>query len=135
LAGMMGRMHAAKMRGDAEFVVWGTGKACREWMHVDDAADAALYAMDMEWGDELFYNAGSGEELSMAQLAGEIQRVVGFEGKLVFDPSKPDGMPRKLMDSSRFLAKGWQPKVSFAEGLARTYAYYQTLPESKGANA
>lgn len=133
LAGMMSRMHAAKGRGESEFTVWGTGKACREWMHVDDAADAAIYAMTMEWGEADFYNTGSGEEYSMAALAEEIKRVVGFEGPLTFDTSKPDGMPRKLLDSTKFLAKGWKPKISFAEGLKRTYAYYLTLPESKGA--
>lgn len=130
LAGMLGRMHAAKLAGDKEFVVWGSGKAFREWMHVDDAADAALYAMEMAWDGADFYNTGSGEEYSMAQLAEEIKAVVGFEGALVFDPSKPDGMPRKLLDSSRFLSKGWKPKISFAEGLKRTYAYYLTLPET-----
>lgn len=133
LAGMMHRMHHAKLKGDSEFVVWGSGKACREWMYVDDAADAALHALTMpDWDAAIpFLNTGSGVEYAMGDLAREIQKVVGFEGALTFDTSKPDGMPRKLMDSSKFLATGWQPKVSFAEGLARTYAYYRTLPDSQ----
>lgn len=131
LAGMMHRMHQAKLRGDKAFTVWGTGRACREWMHVDDAADAALYAMTMDWADQPFYNIGTGAEYSMAALANEIRTVLGYQGTLLFDTSKPDGMPRKLLDSSKFLAKGWQPSVGFADGLKRTYAYYLTLPESQ----
>lgn len=127
LAGMMSRMHQAKLNGDDQFVVWGTGKACREWMHVDDAADAAIFATTMPWGNESFYNTGSGEEYAMVDLARHIQKVVGFEGTLTFDTTKPDGMPRKLLDSTKFLSKGWQPKISFEEGLQRTYTYYLTL--------
>lgn len=131
LAGIMRRMHAAKVGGAKECVVWGTGKVLREWLHVDDAAEAAIFAMDMPWDNSLpFYNAGSGVEYSMAQLAEEVKKAVGFEGELVYDTSKPDGMPRKIMDSSRLLAAGWKPKVSFAEGLRRTYEYYQSLLET-----
>ena len=134
LSGMMDRMHRAKERGDAEFTVWGTGNAMREWMYVDDMATAALHALTMEWPTDgsapLFYNTGTGYELSIRELAEQIAKTIGYEGKLVFDPSKPEGMPRKCMDSSKFLATGWQPQISLAEGLKRHYAYYLSLPES-----
>ncbi|MBI1309237.1 MAG: NAD-dependent epimerase/dehydratase family protein [Proteobacteria bacterium] len=133
LSGIMNRMHHAKLRGDKECTIWGTGNALREWMHVDDAASAAMFVMAMPEYEGLFYNIGTAEELSVRELAEEIKQAVGFEGELVFDSSKPDGMMRKVMDSSRLLEKGWKPEVSFAEGLARTYAYYLTLPEAKAA--
>ncbi len=133
LAGLMHRMHHAKMKGEAEFTVWGTGKPMREWMHVDDAADAAVFAMNSAvWNSEVpFLNTGCGVEFSMTELAREIQKVIGYKGELMFDSSKPDGMPRKLLDSTRFLKLGWTPSVSFNDGLKRTYAYYLTLPNSQ----
>lgn len=138
LSGMMERMHNAKVNGDAEFTVWGTGNAMREWMHVADMASAAVHALTMEWptgqGAPLFYNCGTGEELSMRALAEVLKETIDYQGKLVFDPSKPEGMPRKLMDSSKFLATGWKPAISLAEGLKNHYAYYlNQLAQPKAA--
>lgn len=139
LSGMMDRMHHAKLNRDVEFVVWGDGSAMREWMSVDDLATATLHALTMDWPTDgsapLFYNTGTGEELSMKELALAIARTIGYEGKMVFDLTKPGGMPRKCMDSSKFLATGWKPTITLSEGLKKHYAYYLSLPEDSKLRA
>ena len=122
------RFHEAKQRGDGEVVIWGTGTPLREFLHVDDLADACLLLMQ-RYSDEQIVNVGSGEEVTIAQLAHLIADVVGYRGRLVFDPSRPDGTLRKLLDSSRIQEFGWMPSTSLAHGLEWTYkGFYQPNP-------
>ena len=114
------RFHEAKVNGDQEVVVWGTGSPLREFLHVDDLGAAALMLMQQYDGDETI-NVGSGEEVSIKELAELVRKVVGFPGELVWDAAKPDGTPRKLLDSSRIRAMGYEPSISLEEGLAITY--------------
>ena len=120
---LMARMRAARADGDESLAIWGTGKARREFLYVDDVADAAVFLMQgHSWEGPL--NIGSGMAVSIAELAGMLQGICGFSGLLEYDTSKPDGMPVKVLDSSRLAALGWSPKVDFAEGLRRTYDWY-----------
>lgn len=111
------------MKNSKEVVVWGTGCPLREFLHVDDLADAVVFLMERYSGIE-HVNVGSGKEVSIKKLAESMKEVVGFEGDLVWDSSKPDGTPRKLMDSSKLLGLGWSPKVSLKDGLVDTYKWY-----------
>lgn len=117
------KMHEAKSQGTKEVVVWGTGTPKREFLFSEDLADACVILMEKHNVSEIseFINIGTGKEIAIKELAELVARVVGFRGKLVFDKSKPDGMPRKLMDSSRFQALGWQPKTRFHEGISLAY--------------
>lgn len=120
---LMARMRAAKAAGEASLSIWGTGKARREFLYVDDVADAAVFLMlGHSWEGPL--NIGSGSAVSIAELAEMLQGVTGFSGRLEYDVSKPDGMPVKVLDSSRLAGLGWSPKVDFAQGLRRTYDWY-----------
>ncbi len=121
---LMHRMHKAKINNDAEVVVWGTGNARREFMYVDDAANAAIFTMQNGLGNNIFLNTGTSEDVSIRELAEIIQKTVGFKGTLSFDTTKPDGMPQKLLDSQRFLDLGWTAKTSLKKGLQLTYNYY-----------
>jgi GDP-L-fucose synthase len=121
--GLIRRFHAAKATGAPEVVIWGSGRPFREFMHVDDLADALLLLMH-RYSDEQMVNAGSGQEISIADLARTIADVAGYTGTLRFDPSKPDGTPRKLLDSSHLAALGWTPKVPLAEGMAEAYSWF-----------
>ena len=123
VAGLIMRAHRAKVERKADLTIWGTGQALREFMYVDDCADALITLMQGYSSDQLI-NVGTGDEMSIAELARRIARVVGFSGSLVFDSTKPDGMPRKLLDSSRMFATGWRSGISLDEGLARTYQWY-----------
>jgi GDP-L-fucose synthase len=108
--------------------VWGTGKAQREFLHVDDAASAAI--LMMESGVTGLYNVGFGSDVTIKQLAAVIAGVVGYDGPVEWDASKPDGTPRKLMDSSRIRSRGWSPKISLEDGIRSTYEWYvSTLEE------
>ena len=118
---LLRKAHEAKLAGDAELTVWGSGSPYREFLHVDDLADAVVF-LAREYSQDEHINVGSGSEVSIRELAELIARVVGFEGKLVWDASKPDGTPRTLMDSSRLAALGWTAKIGLEEGLRRTYA-------------
>ena len=122
IPGMMRRFHEAKVEGAREVRIWGTGKPLREFMHVDDLADALLVLMD-RYEDVQTINVGSGEEVSIRQLAETMKDVIGFEGAITFDTSKPDGTPRKLLDSTRMRALGWRPKHPLREGLADAYRW------------
>jgi GDP-L-fucose synthase len=122
IPGMMRRFHNAVIAGDEQVVIWGTGNVFREFLHVQDLAAALPFLMEhYESGETI--NVGSGQEMSIRELAESMAKVVGFKGKLVFDASKPDGTPRKIMDNSKIAALGWVPKISFLEGLAETYKW------------
>ncbi|KAM2989276.1 hypothetical protein FF2_003277 [Malus domestica] len=123
LPALMRRFHEAKVKGAEEVVVWGTGSPLREFLHVDDLADGVVFMMDSYSGLE-HVNVGSGKEVTIKELAELVKEVVGFEGRLVWDSTKPDGTPRKLMDSSKLAGLGWAPKISLKDGLVDTYSWY-----------
>jgi GDP-L-fucose synthase len=130
LPALIRKYHAAKAAGKTEVVVWGTGTPLREFLYVDDLADAVVFLMDRYDGSEPI-NCGAGSDVSIRQLAEMIGRVTGFEGKLVFDASKPDGTPRKLMDSSRLAALGWRPKTSLEVGIREVYRWFAQTQTSE----
>jgi GDP-L-fucose synthase len=123
LPALMRRFHEAKVNNAKQVLVWGTGSPLREFLHVDDLADAVVFLMDKYSGLE-HLNVGSGKEVTIKDLAELVKEVVGFEGDLVWDTSKPDGTPRKLMDNSKLLGLGWTPKISLKDGLVDTYKWY-----------
>ena len=116
------KAHEAKLAG-TDLSVWGSGKPRREFLYADDAAEAILFAAE-HYSEAEHLNAGFGSDVTIAELATLVAEVVGFEGELIFDTSKPDGTPRKLMDSSRLNALGWTPKVNLREGLRLSYEWY-----------
>ena len=118
------KFHEAKQNGSPYTEIWGTGTSMREFMYVDDLADACLFLMK-EYNDKLFINVGSGQEVSIRDLAYLVKEITGFEGEIKLDVSKPDGTPRKLMDTSRLHALGWRHKTNLKEGLAMAYSYFQ----------
>jgi GDP-L-fucose synthase len=120
------KAHAAKQRGDAEMIIWGSGTAKREFLHVDDAADAMVHLMT-HYSGESPVNVGSGSEVTILELAKLIARVVGYSGSVATDPSKPDGTPRKLLDSSKLMKLGWRPRIELEDGLASTYAWFASI--------
>ncbi|MDB4891915.1 MAG: NAD-dependent epimerase/dehydratase [Gemmatimonadetes bacterium] len=137
LPALMRRFHDAKLAGDREVVVWGTGTPRREFLHVDDMADASIHLMRV-WAEPSpdgsivggpnaineIVNVGYGDDIPIGELAKMVKETVGYQGTLAFDTTKPDGTPRKLLDSTRLHSTGWSPKVSLREGLARTYAWF-----------
>jgi GDP-L-fucose synthase len=131
LPALIRKCHEAKESQLAEVSVWGTGKPMREFLHVDDLATAAVFCLDHYDGYD-HINCGAGSDISIADLAGLIARVVDYRGKIVFDTTKPDGTPRKLLDSSRIVALGWKPAISLEDGIASTYRWYL---ENKRAGA
>jgi GDP-L-fucose synthase len=124
LPALIRRFHDAKVRGDAALTIWGTGTPRREFLHVDDLADAVVYLMNTYDGEDIV-NVGWGEDLTIRELADTVASVSGFKGSLVFDSSKPDGTPRKLLDTTRLTALGWKPKISLKMGVQSTYAWFQ----------
>ena len=120
LPALIRRFHEAKTANAHEVVIWGTGSPLREFLFADDLAEACIFLMEQYNGREII-NVGSGIEISIKALAELIQKVVGFDGKLIFDTTKPDGTPRKLMDNSKIQAMGWVPKVKLEEGIAIAY--------------
>lgn len=123
IPGLIARMHDAKLKGDPEFPVWGSGQARREFLHADDCAAALVFLLENYSGPEPV-NIGSGTDIPIADLAERIRKVTGYGGKLVFDGAKPDGTPRKLLDSSRISGLGWRPRIDLNRGLAETYDWY-----------
>lgn len=123
LPALIRKFHEARVRGDSEVVVWGTGTPRREFLHVDDLADACVFLMERFEGEELI-NVGWGEDIAILELAQLVQEVVGFTGRLRLDSSKPDGTPRKLLDTGRLQALGWQPRIRLREGVADTYRWF-----------
>ena len=114
------KAHEAKMRGDATMTIWGTGTPRREFLHVDDCADALVHVLKV-YSEPEPINVGSGEDLPIGDLARLVCEVVGFKGEIVCDRSKPDGTPRKLMSGAKLAALGWRPKIALKEGLAGAY--------------
>ncbi len=123
MASLIRKIHLAKLGGDKEVVVWGSGLPKRELMYVDDAAEAAVFLIQAYSGLDPI-NVGSGEEYSIAELVEKVKTVVGYTGDLVFDPTKPDGAPRKLLDTSRIKALGWKNSTSLEQGISFAYNDY-----------
>lgn len=131
---LLRKFHDAKVNGKDEVVMWGTGSALREFLHIDDIADASVFLMQNYSGDpgvpentpgQSWVNIGCGSDLSMKELGKAIAKIVGFEGSIVYDHIHPDGTPRKLLDSSKLFSLGWRPRISFEEGLRQTYEDYK----------
>lgn len=127
LPALIRKIHEAKTDGRKEVVIWGTGTPQREFLYSDDLADACVFLMEHRDAKDIgeFVNIGSGNEITIRELADLVAEVVGFNGRLVFDSSKPDGTPRKLLDVSRLHALGWQARTGLRDGIARSYADYQ----------
>jgi GDP-L-fucose synthase len=125
LPALIRRFHEAKVAELNEVVVWGTGRPLREFLHVDDLAEAVVLLMNKFDGD-MPVNCGAGYDITVAELAKSIARIVGFGGRIAFDSTKPDGTPRKLIDSGRIRALGWEPRIGLDEGIATTYKWFCT---------
>jgi GDP-L-fucose synthase len=119
------KFHEAKIKSAPEVVCWGTGSPLREFLYADDLGDACVFLME-HYSEEQFINAGSGTEISIRELSELVGRVVGYQGKVVWDHSKPDGTPRKIMDNSRITGLGWRPKVNLETGLRLAYEDFQS---------
>lgn len=120
IPGLISRMHSAKINKDTEFKIWGSGKPLREFLYVDDLAKAVEFLINKEIGEDLL-NVGSGKEISIIKLAELIKETIGYSGNLIFDDSMPDGNPRKLIDSTKIMEMGWEPKVGLKEGVKLSY--------------
>ncbi|KVT69601.1 GDP-fucose synthetase [Burkholderia ubonensis] len=127
LPALIRKAHEAKARGDSEYVVWGSGRPMREFLYVDDLAAACVFLMEQGIGEGL-YNVGTGEDVTIRELAETVMSVVGFDGRIVFDASKPDGTPRKLLNVDRMRALGWQAQTSLRDGIAAAYADFLSRP-------
>lgn len=130
LPALLRKAHEAKLRGERKLAVWGSGTPRREFLHVSDAADACVFLMEREDVTEGLYNAGTGTDVTIRELAEVIAGVVGFEGEIEFDPGKPDGTPRKLLDVSRMAALGWRARIPLIEGIRSTYEDYLAMLEA-----
>lgn len=120
LPALLRKAHEARLRGDAEYTVWGTGRPMREFLYVDDLADACVHLMEQGYDGPLV-NIGTGTDVTIRELAETVMQVVGFEGRIVFDDSKPDGTPRKLLDVSRLAGLGWTAKTALRDGIRLAY--------------
>lgn len=125
LPALIRKAHEAKASGDTELVVWGTGQPKREFLYVDDMADACVFLMEQGITEGMF-NVGTGEDVTIRELAETVMSVVGFNGEIVFDTSKPDGTPRKLLNVERMRNLGWQAKTSLRDGIAKAYSDFLT---------
>jgi len=123
IPGLISRMHRAKIENKDKFEVWGTGKPLREFLYVDDLASAIKFTLDNDINPGL-YNIGSNEEVTIKSLVNNVNNVIKFPGEIIFDDTKPDGNPRKLLDSSKFSSFGWKPAVDLSKGLKTTYDWY-----------
>lgn len=123
LPALLRKFHEAKVKGEPQVVVWGTGTPRREFLYVDDLADACIFLMQHYDAADII-NVGTGEDISIRELAALVQHIVGYQGDIVYDTSKPDGTPRKLLDVSRLRALGWQAQTPLAVGIEKTYAWY-----------
>lgn len=123
IPGLIFRMHQAKINNEESFNIWGTGKPLREFLYVDDLSKAIEFLINNP-PDKSLLNVGSGYEISIIELAEKIKEVVGFDGSLIFDNTKPDGNPRKLLDSSKIFNLGWKPEINIDEGLQNSYRWY-----------
>lgn len=122
------KFHEAKVNNEPEVIVWGTGKPLREFLHVDDMADACVYLMENLSTDDIgeFVNIGVGKDITIGELAVLIKEIIGFEGKIKYDTSKPDGTPQKRLDITKLNSLGWKAKVSFRNGIEQTYEWYKS---------
>lgn len=135
---LLRRFHEARLSNADEIVVWGSGTPRREFLHVDDMAEASIHVMELPaqtWQEKVdpmlsHINVGTGEDCTIRELAETIQRVTGFRGRIVFDPTKPDGTPRKLLDVSRLAALGWRARIGLENGLADTYRWFRERQDS-----
>ena len=123
LPALIRRFHEAKIRGDESVTVWGSGTPRREFLHADDLADAILYLLHA-YDAEPIVNVGWGQDVTIRELAEIVLSVIGYRGRLVFDPTKPDGTPRKLLDVARLSQIGWKPRITLVDGIAQTYAWF-----------
>jgi len=123
IPGIMNRMHQSKINKDEKFTVWGTGIPLREFLFVDDLSRAILFIIKNNISENIL-NVGSGVEISILDLVNTMKKIIGFQGEILFDNSKPDGNPRKLIDSSRLFSYGWRPKIQLEDGLEKTYKWY-----------
>ncbi len=123
LPAVIRKIHEAKIGGQKTVSLWGTGRPLREFLHVDDLADACLFVMEHEPAQQIL-NIGSGEEISIQELGKLVADTLNYQGSVVFDPSMPDGTPRKLLDSGQIFEMGWRPQISLREGVKRTYNWY-----------
>jgi GDP-L-fucose synthase len=123
LPALMRKFHKARERGEPSVTVWGTGTPRREFLYVDDLADACLFLMHNYSGSEIV-NVGTGQDISIGELAELVREIVGFRGEIVYDTTKPDGTPRKLLDVSKLSSLGWKARTPLWEGVERTYSWY-----------
>jgi len=131
LPGMITKFHRAKVKGEKEVVLWGTGSPRREWLHVDDLAGGLLMLME-KYDEREIVNVGVGEDLTILELAEQVQKVVGYSGKIRWDHGKPDGTPRKLLDVKKIQALGWKASIAIEQGIAGTYEWFlRNAPERK----
>lgn len=124
LPALIRKFYEAKIENNSSIEIWGSGKPLREFLHADDAADACVFLMENYEGNE-FFNVGTGKEISIRELAEIIRKVIGFNGELVFNTGKPDGMPRKLLDVSRLEKMGWKYRIELEDGIRTTYDVYK----------
>ena len=125
LPAMMRKFHEAKENNNATVTLWGSGTPLREFLHVDDLAKAVVFAINNKLEDDL-YNVGFGSDVSIKDLAELVQKVVGHQGEIIWDAEKPDGTPKKLMDSSKFRSLGWEPEINLENGIENTYSWFLT---------
>jgi GDP-L-fucose synthase len=125
LPALIRKFHDAKIRGDASVTLWGSGSPKREFLHADDLGSASLFLIE-NYDDDIAINVGVGEDISIRELAELIQGIVGFSGEIIWDGSKPDGTPRKLLDVSRLRALGWSPTITLVAGIESTYEWFLT---------
>ena len=126
LPALIRKFHEAKLKGNSEVVLWGTGSPLREFLHVEDLASAILLSIENDLNTHLL-NVGSGEEISIKELAKKVQKIVGHSGEIIWDDSKPNGTPRKLLNSSKLLKLGWKPQISLEEGIKTTYKLFKEI--------
>ena len=123
IPGIIRRLHNSKLNNESQFKLWGTGKPLREFLYVDDLSEAIKFIVENGINDDLI-NVGSGEEISIYELSLLIKEIVNYDGEIIFDKTKPDGNPRKLLDSSKLNSYGWSAKTTLDEGLKTTYKWY-----------
>src|SRR6185369_16863946 len=135
LPALVRKFHEAKMAGAESVTCWGTGQPFREFLYADDLARACVFLLE-KYSDEQFINIGYGSDVRIRELAEIVRRIVGLRGEILWDASKPDGTPRKLLDSSRLSALGWQPQVELETGIRRVYDHYASVraPDEKPAS-
>lgn len=123
------KFHEAKENGDKEVIMWGTGKPRREFLYVDDLASACLHLM-LNYSEDMHVNVGTGEDIEIRELANMIKDVIGYQGEIVNDLSKPDGTPRKLLDVTKLKTSGWEPKITLEDGISQTYKWFLNNTEN-----